>query len=186
VIGDSVLDEPEQLAWRTFLAAHTSLVSHLQQHLERQFKLSAADYEILARLAETSDQRMPVAEMAAATMWETSRLSHQLTRMEDRGLIRREDSTTSRYRDIALTAKGHATITEAAPAHAAMVRAQFIDVLGPCRLQDFAEACATLRTALESHKDSNCSVRTPADPRRESTNNPTGRATGSGRRGTDH
>lgn len=155
---DSGLDAAQLTVWRDYLAVHAQLVGHLQQHAQRRFDVSAADYEVLARLAESEDRRIPVADMAAAIMWEKSRLSHQLTRMADRGLIRREDSDSRRYPDIVLTEKGHALIAEARPAHAALVRALFIDALGPDYVNHLATASDKILQALEAHRDTDCSM----------------------------
>jgi DNA-binding MarR family transcriptional regulator len=62
--------------------------------------------------------------------WEKSRLSHQLTRMEQRGLVeRRECPTDARGAFISLTAAGRAAIEGAAPQHVDAVREHFIDLL---------------------------------------------------------
>ena len=157
VVSDQRPDDTEQM-WRTYVTMAKLLGSHLQQHLQRECDLSAADYEILTRLTESADRRMPVAEIAAATRWEKSRLSHQLTRMSQRGLVLRVDSASSRYPDVVLTGKGHAAISKATPEHAEMVRALFVDVLGPERLPGFADACADVLRALDVHQEKNCSL----------------------------
>jgi hypothetical protein len=72
--------------------------------------------------------------------------------MAQRGLICREPSYTGRYPDIVLTERGRAAITKAAPAHAANVRAWFIDALGPKRLARFAQDCETVCAALDEHE----------------------------------
>lgn len=150
------LDETEQLQWRTFLRMQRRLYDHLVWHNQHEFDLSAADYEVLVNLSETPGGRMRSAELGEATRWEKSRLSHHLTRMEQRGLICREPSDTSRYPDIVLTERGHAAITKAAPAHAANVRAWFVDALGPERRARFAGDCETVCAALDEHEQKHC------------------------------
>jgi DNA-binding MarR family transcriptional regulator len=150
------LDETEQRQWRTFLRMQQRLFDHLVWHNQREFDLSAADYEVLVNLSETPGGRMRPAELAEATRWEKSRLSHHLTRMAQRGLICREPSDTNRYPDIVLTERGHTAITKAAPSHAVNVRAWFIDALGPERLARFAEDCETVCAALDKHGYKQC------------------------------
>lgn len=144
--------------WRTYIEMSKHLGSHLQQHLQREHALSAADFEVLVRLAESADRRMPIADVAAATQWEKSRLSHQLTRMAQRGLVERVDSDDRRYPDVQLTDKGHEAINRAVPEHTEMVHALVIDVLGPERLARFAEACADVLRALDAHRERDCSL----------------------------
>ncbi|MFY4709644.1 hypothetical protein [Burkholderia glumae] len=55
--------------------------------------------------------------------WEKSRLSHQLTRMEARGLVARVSQDTARAINIALLPAGADAIAAARPAHAKAVRA---------------------------------------------------------------
>jgi DNA-binding MarR family transcriptional regulator len=151
VTDDPWLDETEQLAWRKYLRMHRLLFAHLVQHQQREFGLSAADYEIMVNLSEAPRGRMRAFELGESTLWEKSRLSHHLKRMEQRGLVCREATGNSRSPDILLTDAGRAAITEAAPAHASHVRAWFTEVLGPERLAVLAESSDAVLAALESH-----------------------------------
>ncbi|GLF95047.1 MarR family winged helix-turn-helix transcriptional regulator [Streptomyces yaizuensis] len=151
------LNEAEQRAWRSYLHMQRLLAARLSSRMQRDFDLSAADYEVLVNLSEAARGRMGPGELAEATQWEKSRLSHHLTRMERRGLVGREPSRTGRYPDVLLTDAGRAAIRRAAPAHAGDVRALFVDVLGPRRLARFAEDCRAVTAALEAERQ-------PRDP----------------------
>ncbi len=90
-------DEPwpsndEAQAWRNSVDMHHALMRHLALHLQQVFGLSAPDFEILANLSKSQSGRMRTSELRWATRWEKSRLSHHLSRMQKRGLIRREAS----------------------------------------------------------------------------------------------
>jgi len=72
--------------------------------------------------------------------WERSRISHQVIRMEKRGLVAREEcGEDARGSMVRLTDAGRTAIVAAAPAHVAAVRQYFvgaltdaeIDVIGP-------------------------------------------------------
>ena len=76
-----------------------TLETHLERHLQREFGLSESDFEILVNLSESETGRMRAFELAEATQWEKSRMSHHLTRMEKRGLIRKE-ACDARYPEI--------------------------------------------------------------------------------------
>ena len=145
------LDSEELRAWRSFVAMHHQLERHLERHLQRDFGLSAPDYEILVNLSEAPGDRMRAFELGEATDWEKSRLSHHLSRMAKRGLLRR-DAGEGRYPDIVLTAAGRAAIEQAAPAHAARVRALFVDVLGRDRLRLIGAASDDVLAAVETHR----------------------------------
>ncbi len=68
--------------------------------------------------------------------WSSSRLSHHVARMEQRGLIERNHSDhDGRGAVIELTTEGLWAIWDAAPEHARSVRRHFIDLLSPEQLE---------------------------------------------------
>ena len=124
------LDEREQRAWRGYNQMQRRLTKVLGQHLWRDSGLSAADYELLVPLSEAADDQLRARDLARMVGWEKSRLSHQLTRMEQRGLVeRRECPTDARGAFITLTEAGRAAIEGAAPQHVEAVREHFMDLL---------------------------------------------------------
>src|SRR5207245_4908464 len=109
------LSHDEQQAWRA-----TVHLSQLHMHqLDRDLNahgLNAHDYEILVELSEAPDRRLRMTELADASSQARSRLSHQVSRMENRGLVRRDDCEGDKRGTFAvLTAEGLATIQRAAP-----------------------------------------------------------------------
>ena len=149
---------PDELtAWRSYVEMRHLLERHLIKHLQRDFGLSDSDFEILVNLSEAPGERMRAFELGQATLWEKSRLSHHLSRMEKRGLVRREDSE-GRYPDVVLTDAGRDAIESSAPANAARVRKLFIDVLGPERLAVLHGACDDVIAAIQHHRTTDCGL----------------------------
>ncbi len=143
------LTDEEQRAWRAFLALDQQLFAHLARSLQRDSDLSAADYEVLVQLSEAPDDQRRVFELSDELQWEKSRLSHQLTRMQRRGLVERHAcATDGRGAHIRLTPHGRAAIEAAAPAHVAELRAVFIDVLTEAQLRQLEQLAATVLAAL--------------------------------------
>ncbi|MES9507846.1 MarR family transcriptional regulator [Streptomyces sp. NPDC000609] len=135
------LNDAEQCAWRTHLDVSRLLMHQLEKDLQ-PFGLTNNDYEILVNLSESDDQRMRMSDLAAATLQSKSRLSHQITRMESAGLVRRENCESDRRGLYAvLTDEGATTMRKVAPHHVASVRKHFMDLLTP-------EALANLQAAL--------------------------------------
>ncbi|KRV49436.1 MarR family transcriptional regulator [Wenjunlia vitaminophila] len=134
------LTSEEQRVWRTHVEVSKLLAYQLERELQ-PFSLTLNDYEILVNLSEAPDQRMRMSDLARATLQSKSRLSHQITRMEDAGLVRREDCESDR-RGLytVLTEHGWATLRKVAPAHVASVREHFIDRLNTTALADYLEA----------------------------------------------
>ena len=75
-------------------------------------------------------------------LWEQSRLSHQLTRMQRRGLVVREECPgDGRGAFVMLTPAGWAAIRAAAPPHVDMVRKLVFDQLTSAEADAFGAAC---------------------------------------------
>ena len=153
----------ELAAWRSFVDMRHLLERHLAAHLQREFGLSATDFEVLVTLSEAPKGRMRAYELGEVTQWEKSRLSHHLTRMEKRGLVRRERSD-GRYPDVVITDAGAAAVAAAAPANAQRVREFFVDVLGPQRLAAMGAASRDVVAALRDHMDRDCALDEDASP----------------------
>lgn len=134
----------EQHAWRAHLATSKLLARQLDRELN-PFGLSINDYEILVVLSESPDERLRMTDLADATAQSRSRLSHQITRMEAAGLVRR-DSCPGDKRGLfaVLTAEGRATIERVAPHHVASVRRHFIDLLSEDQLSAIRQGYATV------------------------------------------
>jgi DNA-binding MarR family transcriptional regulator len=138
--GTRWLTEEEQLAWRAALQMHTMLVRQLDRDL-RADGLTHHDYEILVWVSEAPGRRMRMTELADLTCQSRSRLSHQITRMEGRGLVQRLDCEgDKRGTWTALTELGLATIVRVAPHHVESVRKHFIDRLTPAQLEEIQAA----------------------------------------------
>ncbi len=127
----------EDRAWRAFVFAQRQLVAHLNRRLRSG--LSGPDYDILVVLSATDGDCMPARDLAAALDWEKSRLSHQLRRMQNSGLIGRElNPDDARSTVVRLLPAGRSAIETAAPRHVEDVRRNFIDLFTPEELDTLA------------------------------------------------
>ena len=125
------------------------------RELQRESGLSGPDYEVLVNLSEAPNGRLRAFELGRATQWEKSRLSHHISRMVDRGLVRRESCPTdSRGAFVALTAAGRKAIDAAAPLHVEHVRRLFIDSLTPEQLDALAEISEAVLAKLREDPES--------------------------------
>ncbi len=116
------------------------LTGRVARELLRETGLSGTDYEVLVNLSEAPGGRLRAFELGRATGWEKSRLSHHITRMEDRDLVGRQSCPTdSRGAFVVLTRAGRQAIEAAAPRHVEHVRRWFIDAITPDQLDALAE-----------------------------------------------
>ncbi|RZU73198.1 MarR family transcriptional regulator [Micromonospora kangleipakensis] len=142
------LDEREERAWRGYRRMRRLLDLELARELAQDAGLSEPDYDVLSDLSETPDQRLRLSELADRMLWSRSRLSHHLTRMQQRGLVTREEcASDGRGSVIALTPAGRRAIEAAAPGHVAAVRRHLIDLLTP----DEIEALGALTHRVVDH-----------------------------------
>ncbi|MFM8515974.1 MAG: MarR family winged helix-turn-helix transcriptional regulator [Actinomycetota bacterium] len=136
------LSDDEQRNWRAWLNASLLLPDRLSRALAEKHGLTMADYEILVQLSEHPEQRIRMSELAERTLSSRSRLSHQIDRMVDAGLVTREACSDDRRGSFAvLTDTGWKTIVAAAPDHVMAVREHLVDLLGPERFAEFGDTC---------------------------------------------
>ncbi len=111
------------------------------------FGLTTNDYEILVELSEAPGSRLRMTELADLTAQSRSRLSHQNTRMEAKGLVRRVACDGDKRGTFAMiTPRGTALIERVAPSHVDSVRQHFIDNISP---GDLAVLTAAYEPAIE-------------------------------------
>ncbi|MGQ0632422.1 MAG: MarR family winged helix-turn-helix transcriptional regulator [Sporichthyaceae bacterium] len=151
------LDEREQQAWRGSLAMWARLQAELAREMAAGSELSMADFAVLVTLTEACGGRVRAFSLARELTWEKSRLSHQLTRMEKRGLVcRAECPEDARGQVVAVTEAGRAAIEAAAPAHVEAVRRLFMDHLRPDQIEALTEISATVLSALDTRPGGEC------------------------------
>jgi DNA-binding MarR family transcriptional regulator len=130
------LTAEELHSWLSVVRLITWLPWSIDQQLQRDSKLGMVDYQVMAILSESPERTMRLSSLAEVTNASLSRLSRVVTRLEKRGLVRREpDATDGRFTNAILTDEGLQTLAEAAPGHLAHVRSLVIDVLSPEQLR---------------------------------------------------
>lgn len=131
------LSDAEQATWRTLLELWRLLTAQLETELQRDQGLSHADYQVLVYLSEAPGHRVRMSDLSAQALLSRSRLSHQVRRMEEAGLVVREGCPTDRRGAFAvLTERGWQTIQAAAPGHVRAVRSHLFDHLSERDMND--------------------------------------------------
>ena len=147
------LTDEEQQAWRATVQLSQLLLRQLDRELTAH-GLNGRDYEILVELSEAQDQRLRMTDLADATSQSRSRLSHQISRMEGRDLVRREECEGDKRGTWAvLTAHGKHAIELAARHHGDSVRQHFLDHMTPEQLQAMLVACQPVEDYLRKTRD---------------------------------
>lgn len=145
------LDEREARAWRGLQLMQGRLNGELARQLAADSRLSYQDYGVLVALTDQPDGRLRLFELGRWLGWEKSRLSHHITRMAARGLVKKERADADRRGAVVVvTEHGREEIEAAAPGHVAAVRRLFVDRLTPQQLDVIAEVAETVLAALDA------------------------------------
>ena len=138
-------------SWLSVVRLMTWLPWSIDQQLQRDSKLGMVEYQVLAILSESPDRTMRMSSLAEVTNASLSRLSRVVTRLESRGLLRREpEPTDGRFTNAVLTEEGFQTLAEAAPRHVALVRSLVIDVLSPEQLRRLGRDADRIMTRIDT------------------------------------
>jgi DNA-binding MarR family transcriptional regulator len=147
------LDQREERAWRGFQQMRTALTAHLARQLTLECGLTEADYAVLVTVSEAPGHRQRSRDLGRALGWDRSRLSHQISRMESRGSVRRDPCRDDgRGFDVVLTDAGLAAIEAAAPVHLAAVRHCFVDLLTRSQLDALGDIAETVTLHLTAEQ----------------------------------
>ena len=149
------LDEIEMDAWRSFLAASTSVTARLNRELEAGCGISMHEYEILVRLSEAPDQTLRMSTLAEHVSHSRSRLTHTVRRLENVGYVERSSCDSDRRGvNCTLTPQGLSFLREAAPVHLDGVRRHVVDRLS----REQQVALAELMRVIAQAPDSSCGL----------------------------
>jgi DNA-binding MarR family transcriptional regulator len=148
--GPRWLDVDEQKAWRAWLYSAQLLMDRLDRELTHETGISHAYYEILVALSETPGRKLRMSELADRCLSSRSRLSHAVSRLEERGWVGRELCPDDGRGQLAvLTDNGFAALEAAAPIHVESVRTHLFDQLSPEQVAAMRDLGETLLRHLD-------------------------------------
>lgn len=147
------LNDGEQRAWRALWEVYGRLDALLDKDLRAAQGISLNEYGILVRLSEAPEWSARMAQLAEASGVSRSRLTHVVSRMEQRGLLERcTASEDGRGILCRMTQAGYDLLVAAAPAHVASVRAHLIDLLDPDDIAGLEKSMTKLRDHLSRQR----------------------------------
>ena len=141
-MSDPWLDPEERAAWLRFVMLLELMPGVLDAQLRHDAGLTHFEYFVLAMLSEAPDRTLRMTGLATLTNATLPRLSHVVSRLEDRGfVVRRPCPEDRRATNAVLTDDGWEKVVDAAPGHVGHVRAQVVDALTREQLTQLAEIC---------------------------------------------
>jgi len=123
-----LLSPQELRVWHAFKLMGEDVFARVGRDITEATGLSGPDFGVLSRLGYLDKGEMRQQNLAESMGWDKSRLSHQLTRMQQRKLIERRDAD-NRVVLVVLTKHGREKLEAARPVHAASVRRNLLSRL---------------------------------------------------------
>lgn len=124
------LSDDEQHLWRTIIEVLRNVTTTIDDRLQDTAELSSPDFAILVALSEAEGRTMRLRDLCAELRWDRSRTSHQVTRMEKRGLVAKQVCPgDARGILVSITDDGLTRLDNAAPDHVETVRRLIFDHL---------------------------------------------------------
>ena len=124
------LTSTERDAWMNLVQLLMLMPTALDQQLREDAGITHAYYQILAALSGEPDRSIRMTRLARLTGTTTTRLSHAVTTLEQRGWVERHPCPDDKRGQIAqLTDAGMAVLRAAAPGHVTEVRRLIFDQL---------------------------------------------------------
>lgn len=137
-------------AWRAFHKLRGLLLPHLAKGLNENTGISQAEFFVLITLLDSPSGALNSSELAEKLDWEKSRVSHQLSRMEERGLLARSTGQEDARSCVAeITPSGRKSMEKALPSHFEDVKHCFAGLLTSAQLELLIEISKVVSIHLQ-------------------------------------
>jgi len=121
----------------------------LDAQLQRDSGLTHFEHGILFALDSAPERTLRLSTLAGYANSTLSRLSRAISRLEAKGLVRRQvDPTDGRFTLGILTDEGHEAIVESTPGHHALVQRLVFDALTAAQARQLGEASRRISAAI--------------------------------------
>lgn len=147
------LSGPRLQAWEKLQTVTEQLRRETSRVLSTESGLSAPEFTVLAHLAASS-HGVRSAECARTMGWDTSRLSHQLRRLERRGYVMRNgDGSDGRATVVQLTPEGRRAHRRAVGPHLESAEHWFGAALTEAQIGNLLAVLLTLEAHIKSRAE---------------------------------
>jgi DNA-binding MarR family transcriptional regulator len=144
--GDQdTLSDADRAVWHAFKRATETVTTAVERDILAAAGLTGAEFGVLDRLA-LQDGTMRQSDLGRSMHWNKSRLSHQVTRMQERRLLTRS-TLGAAMATVSITQQGLEALSLARPAHARAIRAHLTEPLTSEQQEAFRTALGCLTRA---------------------------------------
>ncbi len=149
------LSSTQERAWRAFIDSGTVLTEALNRELQARHDLSLSQYRVLELLSAAEDNCMRMSDLADGVLSSRSKLTHQVGRMEQLGLVHRSACDSDARGVLAhLTDRGERWFEDAQVTYAEVVRRTFIEALNGDQLKAIESLFEQVTGALDRPQES--------------------------------
>jgi len=146
---DGRVQVDEDATWRMYLGLSREMFTALERGLGADAGVSVADLELLEPLLAAGRPGLRAKDLAAAAEWQDSRVSHQLRRMETRGLVTRSrDRQDGRGTVVCLTDAGEVAARAAQQTRRVLVRELLLSPLDEAQVASLVEVSGLVRARI--------------------------------------
>ncbi|MBV9311736.1 MAG: MarR family transcriptional regulator [Solirubrobacterales bacterium] len=132
-------------AWRSYLQSHASILRTLDSELAAEHGITARDYEVLLYLAQSSDRRLPMSDLAQQTMLTRSGITRLVDGLVSSELVERVScSNDARVSYAQLTDVGYEKLRRAGCTHVAGIRRLFLEHFDPEEIEQLSSLLGRL------------------------------------------
>jgi DNA-binding MarR family transcriptional regulator len=142
------LNHHEWSAWLQLVSTFTLLPAALDSQLQREAGMSHFEFGVMASLSRQPGRRLQLKQLAVMANGSLSRLSHVISRLEQRGWVRRTSGANGRATHAELTDEGYAKLMEVGPIHFREVRRLVFDVLTPEEVKALKQVTSRINAGL--------------------------------------
>lgn len=125
-----LLSARELRVWHAFRLMGEEVLALVGRDIAQATGISGSEFAVLSRLAAIGKGELRQQALAVMMDWDKSRLSHQLTRMQERALVERRTGDGQAVL-VVLTRTGRERLEAARPVHAESVRRHLLSRLTP-------------------------------------------------------
>jgi len=151
-VAQKGMKDLDSKAWRAFHKIGTSLLPHLGRQITIHSGISGTEYVVLVALSELTVPSVNLNRLAQGLGWEISRMSHQISRMEETGFVKKSRNTDdSRCFDVSITAKGRKMAEAAIPLQSKEINHCFSEVLTQAQMKSLIEISEAISNHMKEH-----------------------------------
>lgn len=147
------LERRELLAWRGMLEVQAAILPELERELREQTGLTLSEFDVLYQLWRTPNRQRRMVDLARAVLVTAAGVTRIVTRLEERGLVRRLTIPGRQAVTTQLTRHGERELDAAMDVHFDGVRRMFLRYLDATDIDHLALLWSRVKRGIPTASD---------------------------------